>query len=106
MKGDVTVNFGNDRILELQARCDASHVKAPAAAHQWLEATYAEMGCEPVRMSGKVLLLDRILAIAIAAGYEGLRNDPALAEAFACNTLLAVGHPHITIDVPGLTVGY
>ena len=54
MKGDVTVNFGRGQILELHARCDASHVRAPAAAQQWLETTYTEMGCEPVRMSGKL----------------------------------------------------
>nr|MBF0684811.1 hypothetical protein [Pseudomonas sp.] len=106
MKGDVTVNFGRGQILEFQARCDASNVRAPAAAQQWLEKTYTEMGCEPVRLSGKVLLLDRVLAIAIAAGYEGLRDNPELAEAFACNTVLAIGHPRVTIDVPGLTVGY
>ena len=106
MKGDVTVNFGNGRILKLQARCDASNPNAPAAAHAWLEATYERMECEPVRMSGKVLLLDRILAIAMAVGYEGMREDSVLAEAFACNTVLAVGHSRVTIDVPGLTVGY
>ncbi len=106
MKGDVTVNFGNGRILELQVRCDASSPKASAAAHEWLEATYVRMECEPVRLSGKVLLLDRILAIAMATGYDGLSQDTDLAEAFACNTVLAVGHARITIDVPGLTVGY
>lgn len=106
MKGDVTVNFGNGRILQLQATCDASNPMASASAYAWLEATYEKMECEPVRLSGKVLLLDRVLAIAKVAGYEGLSQDNTLAHDFVCNTVLAVGHSRITIDVPGLTVGY
>jgi len=106
MKGDVTVNFGHGRIIALQAQCDNSHPQAAAIAHKWLDDAYVRFDCEPVRLSGKVLLLDRILAIAMAAGYEGLHGDPELAREFACNTVLSVGHARITIDVPGLTVGY
>jgi len=106
MKCDVTVNFGGGRVLELQARYDDSDPQAPAAAHRWLQATYDSLGCEPIRPSGKVLLLDRIIAIAMTAGYDGLRDDPALAEGLARNTALAVGRMRITIDVPALTVGY
>ena len=80
--------------------------QAAVLAHQWLEQTYEALGAEPVRASGKVLLLDRILAIAMAAGYQGLSEDPDLAEAYARHTAAAVGRARVIVDVAGLTVGY
>ncbi|MBU4611271.1 hypothetical protein IMZ29_12225 [Achromobacter sp. GG226] len=106
MKAEVTVNFGNSRVLNLAARLDDGDPQAAVLAHQWLEQTYEALGAEPVRASGKVLLLDRILAIAMAAGYQGLSEDPDLAEAYARHTAAAVGRARVIVDVAGLTVGY
>lgn len=106
MKAEFTVNFGNGRILELTGPFDTHDPQAPLAAHHWLSDTYEALGCEPVRPSGKVLLLDRVLAIAKAKGYDGLREDTAFAEAFVRNAAQAVGQPRVVVDVAGLTVGY
>ncbi|GAA5236411.1 hypothetical protein FOZ76_23755 [Verticiella sediminum] len=106
MKAEFTVNFGNGRVLELAAPYDKGNPQAPTTAHHWLSDAYEALGCEPVRPSGKVLLLDRILAIAIAKGYDGLRADPEFAAAFVRHAAQAVGQPRVVVDVPGLTVGY
>src|SRR5690606_2596786 len=106
MHCDVTVNFGGGRVLELRTQFDESDLHAPAAAQQWLEHTYERLGCEPVRLSGKVLLLDRILAIAKAADYTGLQEHRELAQGLAHHAAQVLRRQRVTIDVPGLTVGY
>ncbi len=71
-----------------------------------LDATYEKMGCEPIRPSGKVLLIDKILAITIAAGYEGLTSDRALLEALASHSAASLDRSRIAIDLESLTVGF
>ncbi len=106
MNAEITVSFGNGRVLQLAAPFDDGDPQAAAVAHQWLAQTYETLDAQPVRASGKVLLLDRILAIAMAAGFETLRTDHAFALEYARHTAAAVGRTRVVVDVAGLTVGY
>ena len=56
--------------------------------------------------SGKVLLLDKVLGVADALGYDVLFTDEKEAREFAEHLALALERPRITVDLPGLTVGY
>lgn len=105
MHSTVTIVFGRQRTLELQV--DAQPDPAAAeAARDWFDNTWAALGCEPLRPSGKVLLLDKVMGVADTLGYGTLSQDGAKAAEFARQTVQALGKSRITVDLPGLTVGF
>ena len=77
-------------------------------ARAWLDDQFHELGCEPLRLTGKVLLADKALAIAQAVG-ESRFTDPAhrpwaMVYARAVSAMLV--KPVVRVDVPSLTVSY
>src|SRR3546814_8784753 len=80
--------------------------QASIAARDWFDSTWTRLGCEPLRPSGKVLLLDKILGVADALGYTGLSQDEQQAAEYAAQAALALEKPRITVDLPGLVVGF
>jgi hypothetical protein len=102
MTGMVTIRFAADREFPLRV--------APAvergAAVRWLEDEFVRLGAEPLRPSGKILLADRLLAIAAAAGADAFENDPAWAASYAANALAAIGHDVVTVDLESMRVRY
>jgi len=105
MRSDITVVFDSRRSVNLQADVTPD-AESANAARAWFDHTWEALGCEPLRPSGKVLLLDKIMGVADALGYEVLSGHDARAPDFANNTALALGKPRITVDLPGLSVGY
>ena len=75
------------------------------AARQWLDAQFVALDCDPLRPSGKVLLADKLLTVAQAAGAARLA-DPAWLQAYARAAVGVTGRPVVRVDVPGMTVGY
>ena len=90
-----------DMVVDTEPTADGA-----AAARKWLDDTWEAMGCEPVRPSGKVLLLDKILGVTDAYGYSALASDEARAQELAHHIAQALGRPRVTVDLPGLRVGY
>ncbi len=77
-------------------------------ARTWLDDQFHDLGCEPLRLTGKVLLADKVLAIASAAGEQRFA-DPAhrpwaVVYARAVSAMLA--KPVVRVDVPSLSVAY
>jgi hypothetical protein len=105
MRCDVRIIFDARRSLDLAVQVEAATDSA-AQARDWFDRAWQELGCEPLRPSGKVLLLDKIMGVADALGYDLLFGDSARAQEFAQQAALAVGKPRITVDLPGLSVGY
>lgn len=103
MAADVVIKFTGGRELALQGR-NALDVSRTVVAQDWLDDTYVTLGCEPLRPSGKVLLLDRVLAIAMAAGIEKF-SDPVFAQDYAEHVAQALQRARVVVDIPGLTVG-
>ncbi|MEY8879241.1 MAG: hypothetical protein AB9M60_22205 [Leptothrix sp. (in: b-proteobacteria)] len=101
MRSDVIVSFGpdDDRTFHVDAMRD------PAEARAWLDEQFLELDCEPLRASGKVLVADKLLAVADAAGAE-LFADAAWADQFARAAAGATGRSTVRIDVPTRTVNY
>lgn len=101
MRSDVIVSFGpdDDRTFHVDALRDASEARA------WLDEQFVELDCEPLRASGKVLLADKLLAVAEAAG-PALFADAAWADTFARVAAGATGRNTVHIDVPARTVNY
>lgn len=105
MRSNVTVVFNSRQTLEWPVEVTPDR-QASEAARSWFEKTWEELECEPLRASGKVLLLDKILGVADALGYQVLSGDAARAAEFAHQVALALEKPHVTVDLPGLAIIY
>jgi hypothetical protein len=77
-------------------------------ARIWLDEQFTELECEPIRLSGKVLTADKVLAVAQGAGERRFRDaahkDWALAYARAVSAALA--KPVVRVDLATMSVGY
>ena len=106
MRSQVTVTWGEPATY----RIDLEEVQPMPhdAARHWLDEQFTDMGCEPIRPTGKVLTADKILCIAQAAGQprfqDAAHRDWALAFARAASAALA--KPLVTVDVPAQSLSY
>lgn len=75
------------------------------AARQWLEGEFVAMECEPLRPTGKLLMTDRVVVVAQAAGPAKFA-DPAWAMAFARAAATVLSKPIVNIDADALTITY
>ncbi len=105
MRCEITFIFNSRDTLESMVEVEQDDM-ALHGARKWMDDTWEKMGCEPIRPSGKVLLLDKILGIAEAYGHDKLSGDASARETFARQIALALGKPHVTVDLPGLRIGY
>jgi hypothetical protein len=55
---------------------------------------------------GKVLLADKLLGIARAAGAQAFAGQTEWATAFALHAAALAGRANVTINVPEATVGF
>ena len=106
MRSHVTVSWGEaaSYVLDLEEVQPMPH----DVARHWLDDQFVELGCEPLRATGKVLTADKVLCVAQAAGEERFRDpahkDWALSYARAASAALA--KPVVTVDLLAQTVGY
>lgn len=105
MSRDVMVSFGGARQHQFRV-LDADLAGATEKqANGWLDQQWDALGCEPVRPSGKVLLLDKVLGVARAAGGERFADDGPWAQSFARNVARLLARPVIVVDVAENRVG-
>lgn len=105
MRSDVTVIFDARRTVDLSVDV-APSAQAASDARDWFEAAWDTLGCEPLRPSGKVLLLDKIMGVADALGHDVLSQDQDRAQEFARHCLQALQSTRVTVDLPGLAVTF
>ncbi|NCT82892.1 MAG: hypothetical protein GXC94_07100 [Comamonadaceae bacterium] len=84
---------------------DGAEVLSFEAARRWLDEAFVRLECEPLRGSGKVLLADKLIQVAAAAGPAGFA-DPAWALDYARAAAGALSKALIKIDVPRRAVSY
>jgi len=103
MHSEVSVTFKNSPPL----RMDLNEVQPMPhdAARAWLDEQFTQMGCEPLRPTGKLLMADKVLVVAQAAGPQQFA-DAAWAQAFARAASASLAKPVIHIDVPAMAVSY
>ena len=101
MRKEVIVSFGPGR--ELGIGLEGQEALSFEASRRWLDQQFLELGCEPVRGSGKVLVLDKILAVALAMGEAGFQ-DGAWALQYALATSGALGRDQVHVDIAALSV--
>jgi len=105
MRSDITFVFGPTQCVTVSVTVDISDASVHEA-RRWMDTTWEDMGCEPVRPSGKVLVLDKILGVTEAYGFTALSEDAAIANDLAEKIAMLLGKTSITVDMPGLRVGY
>lgn len=105
MRCVVTFIFGPEQILEVPVTV-ATSTQASLDAREWYEETWVRLECEPTRVSGKVLLLDKVLCVAETLGYPLLSQDDEQAYELATQTALILKKPLITVDLVEQMVGF
>ena len=103
MNAQVSIRFSPDVTIEYSVTVD-SDAPGQARAREWLDRTYDEFGCEPMRPTGKVLLLDKILGIADAAGAKHFQRDAEWGKVYAQAVSSALDRTSVRVDVEGRTV--
>lgn len=106
MRSQVTVTWGEASTF----RFDLEEVQPMPhdQARAWLDDQFGFFGCDPIRLTGKVLTADKVVAVAQAAGAERFRDEAhrPWAMTFVRAASAALGKPSITVDVPAMTIGY
>ena len=103
MRSEVSITFKNQ--LPVQIELNDAQPMAAEAARRWLDAQFTEMGCEPLRPTGKLLTADKVVVVAEAAGPHKFA-DAGWAHEFATAAVAALGKPLIHIDVTALSISY
>jgi hypothetical protein len=74
-------------------------------ARCWLDDQFTQMGCEPLRPTGKLLTADKVVVIAQAAGADRFA-DAKWSQEFARAASAALGKPVVHVDVSALSISY
>jgi len=103
MNAQVSIRFGPALTIEFNVHL-ASDATAQLRAREWLDRTYDEFGCVPTRPTGKVLMLDKILAIADAAGEKHFQRDSEWGKLYAQAVSSVLDRTGVQVDVEQRTV--
>ncbi|HQY38330.1 MAG: hypothetical protein Q8O81_14395 [Giesbergeria sp.] len=103
MHSVVTVSL--DSSQEFRFELDGVEPMAHEDARRWLDNEFTRMECEPLRASGKVLMADKVLTVAAAAGAPMLGDRAWMAD-FARATSAALARPVVRVDVQSMTINY
>jgi hypothetical protein len=104
MRPEVNVKFAPDQGFEILLA--SGDEMAADAARRWLDDQFVANDCEPVRASGKVLTVDKLLAIAAAVGPQRFESDAAFRHDYACAATAALGRPVVRIDVQARSIDF
>ena len=104
MRSEVTVTFKNQLPVQIELHDDLEPMPTEAA-RRWLDEQFTQMGCEPLRPTGKLLTADKVVVVAEAAGPAKFA-DAQWAQAFAQAATTALGRPMVHIDVTALSISY
>jgi hypothetical protein len=104
MRPEVNVRFAPDQNFDIPLGSDDA--MAADAARRWLDDQFVANDCEPIRASGKVLTVDKLLAIATAVGAQRFDADAAFGRDFARAATAALGRPVVRIDVEARSIDF
>lgn len=103
MRCDVTFIFSPKESLEINTSIE-DNTENMEKSREWIANKWEELGCEPLRPSGKVLLLDRVLAITDTLGHDWLSEHAEQAEELARHFAIALDSMRVVVDLPGLSI--
>ena len=94
-----------DERTEWRFDLDPAAPMGNAEARDWLDAQFTQLGSEPLRPTGKLLLADKVLVVARDAGPAQL-SDADWGTQFARAASAALARPVVSIDLRAMTVSY
>ena len=95
MRSEVTVKLTSG--TELRFDLDEVQPMPHDVARWWLDDQFTRLGCEPIRLTGKVLTVDKVLSVAQAGGSACFADSKWAAE-FARAVSAALAKPVIHVD--------
>ncbi len=103
MRSEVSVTFKGAPPVRL----DLNEVQPMPhdVARWWLDDQFTQMGCEPLRPTGKLLTADKVVVVAEAAGPAKFA-EPKWSQEFARAASAALGKPVVHVDVATLSISY
>ena len=105
MRQAVIVQFTPHALQEIDLHAHETPLPADEA-RRWLDDQFLAHDCEPLRHTGKVLIADKVMALATAAGEARFASDASWAQAFARATLGALGRPIVKVDLQAGAISY
>lgn len=103
MRNEVTVTFKGEPPVRLDL--SSAEPMPNDLARWWLDDQFTQMGCEPLRPTGKLLTADKVVVVAEAAGLAKFQ-EPKWSLEFARAASAALGKPVIYVDVAALGISY
>jgi hypothetical protein len=103
MRSQVSVTFKNTAPVRIELSPEQALDRE--IARKWLDDQFTTMECEPLRATGKLLMADRVVVVAQAAGPAKFA-DSAWALAFAQAASAVLGKPVINVDADALSITY
>ncbi len=102
MDTGVVVRFSPKDEFELHPATAAE----PDEARRWFDEQFLALSAGPLRESDKVLVADKALAVAMAAGPGMFLNDDVWTERYGASVLGALDRPLVRVDVESKTMTY
>ena len=99
------VSVTTDRNQEFRVDLAGVAAMPQEEARRWLDAEFTRLECEPLRASGKVLLADKVLTVARAAGAD-LLSDQEWLHKCARATNGALAKAVVRIDLQTMAISY
>ena len=103
MHSEVTVHLASNQEFRIDLK--SAEPMDHETGRRWLDEQFLALDCEPLRASGKVLLADKVLTVARAAG-AALLADASWSHNFARATSAALARPVVRVDVAGMAVTF
>ena len=103
MRSEVTVTF--EGAAPVRMDLDRLEPMSHEEARAWLDRQFTELGCEPMRPTGKVLSADKVVVVAEAAGAQKFA-EADWSQEFARAARALLGKPVVHVDVASLTISY
>jgi hypothetical protein len=103
MAAELSVRF--DPTNEFQFVLRDVQVVSQVPASAWLDEQFVALGAEPLRASGKVLLADKVLSVAKAAGPARFA-DADWGREFAANAIGALKRDFVRVEIDNMTITY
>ena len=103
MKSEVRVI--QDERTEWRYELDGAAPMSNAEAREWLDQQFMQLGCEPLRPTGKLLLADKVMVVARDAGAK-LLSDPVWGQTFGRAVSAVLSKPVVRLDLASMSVSY
>ena len=105
MSHTVIVSFARNREYEIMLHDGDARGMDKDQARAWLAGEFEEMGCVPSNPTGKILLLDMVLNVAMYGGEERFEGGGEWARNYARAVAVSLERPVIRVDIANFVVG-